>query len=86
VPKWWQNSPINGIDLDHLIPGAIACWRSGKTSQNNGILFLIAKQNRRVEIETGQGIGQRFPDAEAKELIDSQHLGCFLLSIPLLLQ
>jgi uncharacterized protein len=52
-------------------------WGIGKATQNNGILFLIAKQNQRVEIETGRGIQQQFPDAEVSKLVNTQIVPTF---------
>lgn len=47
-------------------------WGIGKAETDNGILFLVSIGDRRVEIETGYGIEEILPDAEVKEIIDTQ--------------
>ncbi len=45
-------------------------WGIGKKGINNGVLFLISKSDRRVEIETGYGIEKILPNAQIGEIID----------------
>lgn len=47
-------------------------WGIGKAESDNGILFLISYDDRRVEIETGHGIEEILPDAEVSNIIDTQ--------------
>lgn len=47
-------------------------WGIGKQEKNNGVLFLISKNDRRVEIETGYGIQPILPDAKVSEIIKTQ--------------
>lgn len=47
-------------------------WGIGKKDQNNGVLFLISKGDRRVEIETGYGIESILPDAKVGNIIDTE--------------
>ena len=47
-------------------------WGIGKAGSDNGILFLISYDDRRVEIETGHGIEEILPDAEVSNIIDTQ--------------
>lgn len=47
-------------------------WKIGKKGQNNGILLLISKGDRRVEIETGYGIEPILPNAEVGNIIDTK--------------
>ncbi|MEW6494439.1 MAG: TPM domain-containing protein, partial [Cyanobacteriota bacterium] len=47
-------------------------WGIGKKAQNNGVLFLISKGDRRVEIETGYGIEAILPDAKVGNIIDTE--------------
>ncbi|MGB7415695.1 MAG: TPM domain-containing protein [Thermosynechococcaceae cyanobacterium] len=49
-------------------------WGIDKKGKDNGVLFLISKGDRRVEIETGYGIESILPNTEVKQLIDSQIL------------
>jgi uncharacterized protein len=52
-------------------------WHIGKKEQDNGILFLISKGDRRVEIETGNGMQTVLPDAKVSDLIDTEILPLF---------
>ncbi len=45
-------------------------WGIGKKDINNGVLFLISKSERRVEIETGYGIEKILPNARVGNIID----------------
>ncbi|WP_414620334.1 TPM domain-containing protein [Calothrix sp. CCY 0018] len=47
-------------------------WGIGKKGQNNGILFLVTKGDRRTEIETGYGIEGILPDAKVGSIIRTQ--------------
>lgn len=52
-------------------------WGIGKKEENNGVLFLISKGDRRVEIETGYGVEAILPDAKVGQIIDQQILPKF---------
>jgi uncharacterized protein len=47
-------------------------WGIGKKGKDNGVLLLISKGDRRVEIETGYGIEPILPDAKVGNIIDTQ--------------
>lgn len=47
-------------------------WGIGKKEENNGVLFLISQRDRRVEIETGTGLGEILPDREVGEIIQQK--------------
>ncbi len=47
-------------------------WGIGKKGQDNGVLFLISKDDRRVEIETGYGVEAILPDAKVGNIISTQ--------------
>jgi uncharacterized protein len=44
-------------------------WGIGKKGLNNGILLLISKNDRRVEIQTGTGIEPLIPNTEVSRII-----------------
>ena len=44
-------------------------WGIGKASEDNGVLFLVSKQERRTEIETGYGVEPLLTDAQAGEIL-----------------
>lgn len=45
-------------------------WKVGKKGIDNGVLFLVSKGDRRVEIETGYGLESILPDAFVGNIID----------------
>ncbi|NJO71975.1 MAG: TPM domain-containing protein [Oscillatoriales cyanobacterium RM1_1_9] len=47
-------------------------WGIGKAGQDNGVLFLVAVNDGRVEIETGYGAEAVLNDAKAGRILDEQ--------------
>jgi len=44
-------------------------WKIGKRGRNNGLLLLVSKSDRRVEIETGTGIVTQLPNSKIKTIL-----------------
>ncbi len=47
-------------------------WGIGKAGEDNGVLFLVSKNERRTEIETGYGIESLLTDAQAGQILRTQ--------------
>ncbi len=47
-------------------------WKLGRKGVDDGILILVAKEDRRVRIEVGYGLEGILPDAKAMRIIDEQ--------------
>lgn len=47
-------------------------WKLGDTERDDGILILVATQDRRMRIEVGQGLEGTVPDILAGRIIDEQ--------------
>ncbi|MGR3275159.1 TPM domain-containing protein [Acaryochloris marina NIES-2412] len=47
-------------------------WGIGKEGEDNGILFLVSKNERRTEIETGYGVESILPDAKVGNILRTQ--------------
>jgi uncharacterized membrane protein YgcG len=45
-------------------------WKIGKKGKNNGVLFIVAVQDRRVEIEVGYGLEHVLTDSKCGQLLD----------------
>ncbi|HQV78697.1 MAG TPA: TPM domain-containing protein [Chitinophagales bacterium] len=45
-------------------------WGIGQKDKNNGILILVSKNDRKVDIEIGYGLESSITDYESKEIID----------------
>lgn len=47
-------------------------WGIGKQGEDNGVLFLVSKGDRRTEIEVGYGLEGMLPDAKVGEILRSR--------------
>jgi uncharacterized protein len=52
-------------------------WGIGEKEKNNGVLILVAKEDRKVWITTGYGMEGVFPDALAKRVVNNDILPDF---------
>lgn len=52
-------------------------WRIGKQGENNGVLMMISKGERRVEIEIGNGIAAILPKTKLQKIIDTKMIPQF---------
>ncbi|MFB2894343.1 YgcG family protein, partial [Aerosakkonemataceae cyanobacterium BLCC-F50] len=52
-------------------------WGIGKKGVNNGVLFLISRGERRVEIETGNGVRKILPDKKVAQIVQKVILPSF---------
>ncbi|MEL7400745.1 MAG: TPM domain-containing protein [Pseudomonadota bacterium] len=47
-------------------------WGIGKEGEDNGVLFVVSKGDRRTEIEVGYGLEATLPDAKVGEILRSR--------------
>lgn len=47
----------------------VDAWRLGRSGVDDGVLFVIARDDRRMRIEVGRGLEGALPDARAKQII-----------------
>lgn len=52
-------------------------WGIGQRDANNGVLLLVAPDDRRVRIEVGRGLETTLPDRTAQSIIDHEILPRF---------
>ncbi len=52
-------------------------WGIGQEKRNNGVLLIVAPNERKVRIEVGYGLEGVLPDATAKRIIDKDILPLF---------
>lgn len=52
-------------------------WGIGQAERNNGVLLIVAPNERKVRIEVGYGLEGVLPDATAKRIIDEKILPLF---------
>jgi len=48
----------------------VEAWKLGQKGKDNGLLLLVAKNDRKLRIEVGYGLEGTIPDAIAKRVID----------------
>ncbi|MGE0761919.1 MAG: YgcG family protein [Bdellovibrionales bacterium] len=65
VTKSLQELPIEQASIEITDQ-----WKLGDKTKDNGILFLIAPNERKLRIEVGQGLEGVLPDAYAKRITD----------------
>ncbi len=63
-------SSLNGETIDSYTHQLFNAWGIGKQEVNNGILLLVAPNERRVRIEVGFGLEPLIPDGLSGEIID----------------
>ena len=52
-------------------------WQLGRKGQNDGVLFLISKSDRKLRIEVGHGLEGSLPDALAGRIIENEVVPLF---------
>lgn len=61
---------LDGADIDQYANELFNDWGIGDRSLNNGVLLLIAKNDRKFRIEVGYGLEQSINNAYAAEVLD----------------
>src|SRR5262245_34495816 len=56
---------LNGEDIDDVAYDTFNRWGIGQKETDNGVLLLIAPNERRVRIETGRGVGGALTDLQS---------------------
>jgi uncharacterized protein len=60
-----NNEPIEQVSIQ-----VTDKWKMGTGAKDNGVLLLIAPNDRQLRIEVGQGLEGDLPDAYAKRIVD----------------
>jgi uncharacterized protein len=60
---------LEGQDIEPYANELFRAWKLGEKTKNNGVLFLIAPNERRVRIEAGYGLEGTLTDALSKVII-----------------
>lgn len=61
---------LQGDTIENFAVKLFEEWGIGKKGADNGVLFLIAKNDREMRIEVGYGLEGALPDATAWQIID----------------
>ncbi len=67
-------SNLSGDTIENFVNELFREWGIGDEEKNNGILVLIAKDERKARIEVGYGLEGAVPDILAKRILDDEIL------------
>jgi len=62
---------MQGLDENKYATDLFEKWQIGNKEYNNGILILLAIEERKIKVETGYGLEGAITDAEAGRILDS---------------
>lgn len=62
---------LDNIDINSYATSLYEKWKIGSREYDNGILLLIAPNDRNLWIETGYGLEGQFPAVKVKRIIDN---------------
>ncbi len=60
---------LDGLPIEDYANGLFRAWKLGQSKENNGILLLIAPNERKVRIEVGYGLEGIMTDAVSSTII-----------------
>lgn len=63
---------MRGMDVDTYTNALFKQWKLGQATRNNGVLFLVAVQEKKLRIEVGYGLEYAIPDVVASRIIRNQ--------------
>ena len=66
----WIVSSLEGDSIERVSISAAQKWQLGREKKNNGLLLLIAVQDRRMRFEVGRGLEGSLPDVLAARILD----------------
>jgi uncharacterized protein len=61
---------LEGEVIEDLSIKVAESWKIGQKNKDNGVIFLVAKQERKMRIEVGRGLESRLTDLMAGRIID----------------
>lgn len=61
---------LGGLTIEQASIRVADAWKLGSAEKDDGVLLMVAPNERRVRIEVGQGLEGDLPDAYAKRIID----------------
>ena len=68
---------MEGGQIDDFANKLFAKWGVGQKGKNNGLLLLVAMQERKARVEVGYGLEPILPDALAGRVLDEQLFPAF---------
>lgn len=65
---------LEGEDIRNYAVQAFRAYELGEKDLNNGVLILLAKQDRKIQIEVGYGLEGALPDGKVGRILDDYAL------------
>lgn len=63
-------SSTEGENINYLAANWGEAWGIGQAKEDNGVLMLLAKDDRKIAIQSGKGVEYLLTDFQAKRIID----------------
>jgi uncharacterized protein len=63
---------LGDYPIEDVAIGILRNWGVGGKEHNNGVVLLVAKNDKKIRIETGYGLEGAIPDITAKSIIDNE--------------
>jgi len=63
---------LDGINIDDYASKTFELNQIGRAQNNNGILFIVVKQNQKIKIEAGNGLKGVIKDAVSSQIISKE--------------
>jgi len=60
---------LEGENIDDVAYEVARVWKPGQKGKDNGVLLVIALDERRIRIETGKGVGGELTDLQSNDII-----------------
>lgn len=61
---------LEGLDIQTFAVKVFEKWKIGNKNYDNGILILLALEERRIEVEVGYGLEGILPDGKVGQILD----------------
>ena len=68
---------LEGHDLIQVTEDYFRQNKPGQKEKDNGLILLVAKQERQIRIEVGYGLETKIPDGKAGAIIKDEIIPCF---------
>ena len=73
---------LGGLEIEQASIKIVDQWKLGDKKRDDGVLILVAAEERRVRIEVGQGLEGVLPDITAKRIIEDVMIPVFRQANP----
>lgn len=68
---------LEGYEVADYASRIFELWNIGQKGANNGLLILVARDDRKIRLETGYGLEERLTDALSRRIIEQDILPLF---------